>query len=56
MGWRLPQPFILRQCNRRVAKGLVREMLCDLGKVPRHKPGLAVREFEVHRRLAFDFV
>jgi hypothetical protein len=23
MGWRLPQPFILRQFNRRVAKGLV---------------------------------
>src|ERR1700737_4445301 len=53
---RLPQFFLLQQLNRHVAKGLVREILCDVGKASWHKMGRAVREFDVHGWLAFDFV
>src|SRR5258708_21754294 len=55
-GWRLPQFFILHQLNRHVAKGLVRKIPCDVGKVSWHKMSLAVGELEVGGRLAFDFV
>src|SRR6266478_4514799 len=48
MGWRLPQFFILHQLNRHVAKGLVRKIPCDVGKVSWHKMGLAVGKLEVH--------
>jgi hypothetical protein len=53
---RLPQFFILHQLNRHVAKGLVRKIPRDMGKIPRGKSGVAVRELDLHRRLAFDFI
>src|SRR6266403_180325 len=52
----LPQFFILHQLNRHVAKGLVRRIPCDVGKVSWHKPGLTVAELEIPRRLTFDVV
>src|SRR6266481_4593195 len=56
MGRRLPQSFILHQLNRHIAKGLVRKIPCDVGKVSWHETGLTVTELEVHGGLAFDFV
>jgi len=56
MGRSLPQFFVLHQLNRHITKGLVREVPCDVRKVSRRKPGAAVLEVNLHRRLALDFV
>src|SRR5271155_5884042 len=56
MGWRLPQFFILHQLNRHVAKGFFRKISCDVSKVPRRKPRVAVHELHIHWWLALDFV
>ena len=56
MRWRLPQFFILHKLNRHIAEGLVRKIPGDVGKVSQRKPGAAVLEADLHRRLALDFV
>src|ERR1039457_6380283 len=56
MGRRLPQFFILHQLDRHIAEGLIREIPGYVSKVSRREPRFAIRELEVHRRLALDFV